>query len=102
MSALFSELTVLGFIGLVAFALVKFGVLEDVGKAVGEEELPELFETLHMALFATMIIFIIEVVLIIVVAQQKEKFWSDCEETVQNHNRVLEVHTILPCMDTSV
>ena len=101
MSALFSELTVLGFIGLVAFALVKFGVLEDVGKAVGEEELPELFETLHMALFATMIIFIIEVVLIIVVAQQKEKFWSDCEETVQNHNRVLEVHTI-PCMDTSV
>ena len=102
MSALFSELTVLGFIGLVAFALVKFGVLEDVGKAVGEEELPELFETLHMALFATMIIFIIEVVLIIVVAQQKEKFWSDCEETVQNHNRVLEVHTILPCMDDSV
>jgi len=93
-SALFSELTVLGFIGLVAFALVKFGALEDIGEAIGEEELPELFETLHMALFATMVIFIIEVVLIIFAAQQKERFWTVCEETVQSHNRVLEVKTI--------
>jgi len=113
MDALFAELTVLGFIGLVAFALVKFGVLEvitppplfnrlrggvgvsssitttqtnthhttdpkkslkvmlshlvflyssqQVGEAVEVEELPELFETLHMALFATMVILIIEV-----------------------------------------
>ena len=89
MEALFAELTVLGFIGLVAFALVKFGVLEDVGKQFDEEELPELFETLHMALFATMVIFIIEVVLIIFAAQQNEKMWSVSEETVQSHDKVL-------------
>jgi len=47
-----------------------------------------------MALFATMVIFIIEVVLIIFAAQQKERFWTVCEETVQSHNRVLEVKTI--------
>jgi len=52
---------VLGFIGLVAFGLGKSGLLEKVGKAVHQEELPELFETLHMALFATMVVFIVEV-----------------------------------------
>ena len=87
--SLFAELTVLGFIGLVAFGLGKSGLLEKVGDAVHQEELPELFETLHMALFATMVVFIIEVFVMLKAASHQEKQWDEFEGIALNHEAVL-------------
>ena len=60
-----------------------------MGEYVGQEELPELFETLHMALFATMVVFIIEVVIMIFAGERQERHWNAAEEYSQSHERPL-------------
>jgi hypothetical protein len=67
LEALFSEMTVLGFLGVVSFFITKSGAMQLVGDFVyGEgteeaEETGELFENVHMMLFLVMVLFIFQV-----------------------------------------
>ena len=55
-----------------------------------EEELPELIEYIHMALFLIMIVFIIEVLLLIRLGEHEKKRWYAAEQlTVHHQERLL-------------
>jgi hypothetical protein len=75
LEALFSEMTVLGFLGVVSFFITKTGAMQQVGDFVyGEgtaeaEETGELFENVHMMLFLVMVLFIFQVVALVKVRQ---------------------------------
>ena len=64
LKTIMKELTILGFLGLCAFLLNKSGVLPDIGEQFfghSEEErneLPEVFENIHMTLFFVMALFL--------------------------------------------
>lgn len=60
-NTVFSELTTLGFIGLLLFVVTKLDVLSGISSAYlgNEEELQESIEELHMALFLFIIIFLV-------------------------------------------
>ena len=67
LNQMFSEMTVLGFIGIVAFFINKAEFLDNISENVfgtSEEEkaeLKEMFENVHMMIFLVMIIFIVQV-----------------------------------------
>jgi len=65
LESLFSEMTVLGFLGVITFLVSKVGVLSEISVVVfGESEeefLTELLETVHYVLFGVMCFFILQV-----------------------------------------
>jgi Ca2+-binding EF-hand superfamily protein len=91
--AMFGELTVLGFIGLIAFAMQKAGLLTAVSKMVfsegdpkeNAERVPEMVETLHIQVFFIMLTFIAEVVFLIVMGKALEAKWAFAEEIIADH-----------------
>lgn len=95
--AMFGELTVLGFIGLVSFVLEKLHVFTYISEQVFDQEIvdegtnikgqeewqkkvPEIFESLHMLLFLVMVIFIFEVMLTIYYAKRIQDKWIVTEK----------------------
>lgn len=104
--AMFGELTVLGFIGLVSFMLGKLKVFtwisekvysSEIAKATGEEklelekEVPEIFENLHMMLFMVMCIFILEVLLTIYYAKMIQSQWEQAEGVCHDPEKLAAV-----------
>jgi len=102
--AMFAELTVLGFIGLLTFVMGKSGVLKSVSETVfdisgttaheqkeNEEKVPEIFETLHMMLFVVMCFFVVEVMLGLLVARSQQNQWTRVENIVQDDHSKLEL-----------
>ena len=64
LTSLYSELTLLGFIGLLMFTIFKLEILEELSKHLfGEgEEIKELGEQVHMVLFGVMALFLAQAV----------------------------------------
>ena len=65
---LFGELTVLGFLSMVTFCVTKMGVFDTLGARLfgegEEEELLEIFESVHFMLFFIMVFFVINVLVL--------------------------------------
>lgn len=85
LQAMFGELTVLGFIALIAFCSVKAGLLAEISMLVyGEDEkLVELFEGVHFLLFFVMVIFLVEACRLIVATLRAEEIWREAEADTQ-------------------
>lgn len=81
LNSLFSELTLLGFIGLSLFIIDKLQVVSTLSENVFGEEgyIGELCEAVHMALFLVMVLFLSTVILLIMVAQSVNKQWKAWE-----------------------
>jgi len=78
---LWQELTVLGFLSVLSFLAVKSTVLNVISEALfdEEEELSELVEDVHMLLFAVMVVFIFEVLLLLALGTRIERQWERFE-----------------------
>ena len=80
--SLFSELTLLGFIGLTLFLVFKMEWLKDLSKDLyGEEnEITELGEAVHMVLFLIMVIFLCQAVLMAQMGERILNKWRTWEQ----------------------
>jgi len=92
--AMFAELTVLGFIGLLTFVMARTGFLSATSAQVfqtsnsasaeeikeNKDRIPEMFEKLHMMLFLVMVIFVLEVGLLIWSVKWIRKRWEAIEK----------------------
>ena len=76
-----AEMTLLGFIGLVFFFVNKSSVLNNLSEKVfhEEEQLNELFETVHMILFLVMMIFLLQIIIQLKYASVLETDWQNFE-----------------------
>lgn len=80
-SALFSEMTVLGFLSLITFGVSKASLLQEMSAAIfGESEeregyLEELLERIHYVLFAVMCLFIFQVIALVHHGNIMEERW---------------------------
>eukprot|EP00656_Telonema_subtile_P042239 TRINITY_DN4774_c0_g2_i1.p1 TRINITY_DN4774_c0_g2~~TRINITY_DN4774_c0_g2_i1.p1 ORF type:complete len:693 (-),score=164.97 TRINITY_DN4774_c0_g2_i1:984-3062(-) len=107
---LFGELMVLGFIGLISFVVSKSGMLKELSHRVyncasesdhpdehrrrllmtEEEEcdqkITEAFETLHMMLFLTMVLFLCQVLIFIWLGMKEQRRWKEAEQMARRHN----------------
>lgn len=91
--AMFGELTVLGFIGLLTFISIRTEAAHWVGEHLFPEEpdeFVEILEDLHMLLFFVMVVFISEVVYLIQSGRSNIARWRDCEDAIENHDRYYE------------
>lgn len=90
-----TELTVLGFLSLLTFLLVQIGSAAGSPLSVqifGESEeelLAELIEYVHMGLFAILVVFIVEVLLLIQLGEREKKRWEDGEILATEHQQRL-------------
>jgi len=79
--AMFSEMTVLGFIGIIAFFINKSTFLVNISMNLfgtddeESKELTEMFENVHMMLFLVMILFIFQVLKLVMEGGKIEKYW---------------------------
>ena len=80
--SLFSELTLLGFIGLTLFLVFKMAWLKELSeKLYGEEnEITELGEAVHMVLFLIMVIFLAQAVLMAQMGERILSTWKTWEQ----------------------
>jgi hypothetical protein len=80
--SLFSELTLLGFIGLTLFLVFKMAWLKELSeKLYGEEnEITELGEAVHMVLFLIMVIFLAQAVLMAQMGEHILSTWKTWEQ----------------------
>jgi len=77
---LWQELTVLGFLSVLTFLLTKFSSYLDypIGAFFRPDEtewIAELLESIHMLLFAVMVVFIIEVLLLVRLGEREKRKW---------------------------
>mmetsp|Transcript_6674 Transcript_6674/g.10943 ORF Transcript_6674/g.10943 Transcript_6674/m.10943 type:complete len:629 (-) Transcript_6674:29-1915(-) len=85
-SALFAELTVLGFLSLIVFVVGQAGVISEISEQMfhEEEELQELIEKVHYLLFSVMVLFMIEALLLFKVGNYTVSVWRrfnrDCQD----------------------
>eukprot|EP00003_Mantamonas_plastica_P007359 TRINITY_DN1617_c0_g3_i2.p1 TRINITY_DN1617_c0_g3~~TRINITY_DN1617_c0_g3_i2.p1 ORF type:complete len:309 (+),score=43.48 TRINITY_DN1617_c0_g3_i2:68-928(+) len=80
--SLWEEMTVLGFVGLLSFLLVRTNVLTSLSEnQFGDPEyLPEILETMHMLLFLVMVIFIVQALFLVHIGQVVERRWRKFEK----------------------
>uniref|UniRef100_A0A7S1VF95 EF-hand domain-containing protein n=1 Tax=Grammatophora oceanica TaxID=210454 RepID=A0A7S1VF95_9STRA len=81
---LFGEMTVLGFLSMVTFFLSEFGFFEWLALKMyhdeeEDEELIEIFEVVHFAIFFIMVFFFLQVVILIRHAMENEKHWQSMD-----------------------
>ena len=86
--SLFGELTVLGFLSLCTFCITKLGVFEELSvKIFGKneaEELLEIFESVHFALFLVMVLFVLSVLNLVADGKSTEEEWIELEKSARN------------------
>jgi len=81
--SLFAEMTILGFLSVITFICTKIGFLEEISKHLfgtdGDEpqEMTELFEKVHYCLFAIMIFFVAQVIILVTLGTQSEEEVSE-------------------------
>ena len=80
LTSLYSELTLLGFIGLLMFTIFKLEILEELSKHLfGEgEEIKELGEQVHMVLFGVMALFLAQAVALAQFGEFIQRKWWAC------------------------
>ena len=80
LTSLYSELTLLGFIGLLMFTIFKLEILEELSKHLfGEgEEIKELGEQVHMVLFGVMALFLAQAVALAKFGEFIQRKWWGC------------------------
>lgn len=80
-TALFSELTTLGFIGLMLFVVFKLEWISELSEDLfGEEStIDELADTAHMVLFLIMVLFLAQVVGLVMLAEYIQSQWHTWE-----------------------
>ena len=80
-TALFSELTTLGFIGLMLFVVFQLEWIGDLSENLFEDEeaLDGLSETAHMVLFLVMVLFLAQVVGLVVLGENIQAQWHTWE-----------------------
>ena len=83
LTSLYSELTLLGFIGLLMFTIFKLEILEELSKHLfGEgEEIKELGEQVHMVLFGVMALFLAQAVALAKFGEFIQRKWHVWECT---------------------
>ena len=81
LEAMFGELTVLGFIALFAYFMIKFGVIEMLSMTLyhDPEHLLHLFEDIHFMLFFVMLIFLFQACILVVATLRSEDFFMRTE-----------------------
>eukprot|EP01052_Picozoa_sp_SAG31_P045086 SAG31_NODE_8106_length_1522_cov_1.542516_1_plen_354_part_00 len=86
--AMMKELTILGFIGLSTFLAQQAGLAVVISKAIFDdptgEDFTEILEGLHMTLFAVMMAFIMEVLLVIEMGKNNTKTWETVTSIIQS------------------
>ena len=82
LSALFGELTVLGFIALYAFFMLQTGVIPAVSILVygDSEHMLHLFEEIHFLLFFVMVIFLMQAFALVRALMAVEQAWHPCTQ----------------------
>ena len=82
LASLFGELTVLGFIGIVLFFTFKLQIIQDLNETLYDEEnaINEMSETVHMALFLVMIIFLGTDLILVRAGSRVEAGWRKQRE----------------------
>ena len=95
--SLFGEITVLGFLSLFTFCVTKMGFFETLSVRIfGEEEaeeLLELFESVHYALFFVMVLFVLLVLNLVSDGIKTEHEW------LEMNNECRDPHHIAKCVD---
>ena len=89
-SALFAELTVLGFLSLIVFVIGQAGVITDISLNIfqEEEELQELIEKVHYLLFAVMVLFMMEALLLFKMGNYTVTVWRRFNREAQDEASV--------------
>ena len=87
-SALFAELTVLGFLSLIVFVVGQAGIVSDISEKMfhEEEELQELIEKVHYLLFAVMVLFMIEALLLFKAGNRTVAVWRRFNRECQDES----------------
>ena len=87
-ASLFGEMTILGFLSVCTFVLIKSGIFETLSTDFfGKEEhdlLVEIFEQVHFALFFVMITFVMQVLVLAKQGMNTEKEWLKMERKCRN------------------
>ncbi len=86
LQAMFGELTVLGFIALCTYFMIKLGLIEFASMVIyhDPEHLLHLFEDIHFMLFFVMIIFLIEAGILIAATLNAERYFMRFEALLAN------------------
>ena len=87
-----AELTVLGFLALMTFLMVESGVLPILSALIygDAEHLVHLFERIHFALFAVMVLFLVGALWLLVAANHMRKQWEDYEQLIRSLVQAVE------------
>jgi len=82
LQAMFGELTVLGFIALYAYFMLRLGVLEWISLQIyhDPEHLIHLFEDIHFMLFFVMLTFLFQACILVLATLRAEEFFSRTEK----------------------
>mmetsp|Transcript_661 Transcript_661/g.1112 ORF Transcript_661/g.1112 Transcript_661/m.1112 type:complete len:765 (-) Transcript_661:50-2344(-) len=83
---LFGEMTVLGFLSVVTFAVTKAGWFSALSKIFfgDKEELLEIFEFVHFTIFFIMIAFVVQVLILVAAAMETERSWIEMDKAARN------------------
>lgn len=102
--SLFGEVTVLGFLSLFTFLLTRFGVFEALSMIVfgedeeeeieAEEELKELFESVHYNLFFVMVLFVLQVLHILKESMKTEAEWLQLDYASRDEEYIEHVTSV--------
>lgn len=95
MDSLFSEMTLLGFIGLLFFILTTTSVLANVSEKIfhNDEIISHMFHSVHMVLFLVMILFLIKTVVLLYAGKKQQAFWRKLENNAIRNEENLEALT---------
>ena len=96
--SLFGELTVLGFLSIFTFCVTKLGFFEQLSVQIfgheEEEELLEMFESVHYMLFFVMVFFVIGVLGLVRRAKDVERKWRMMNRACQNSEYMNQVYAM--------
>jgi len=92
LKSLFQELTLLGFIGLSLFLLDKLDAVHALSEDMfGEDDaIGEISESVHMALFLVMVIFLGTVIMLIRIGSQISRKWQTWEADILDQERIYD------------
>lgn len=81
LQAMFGELTVLGFIALCAYFMIKLGFIESMSNLIyhDPEHLLHLFEDIHFMLFFVMLVFLTQACILVLATLRAEEFFMRTE-----------------------
>jgi len=87
---IWSELTVLGFLALVTYLLIKSEALQAISRIVFEdpEHLVHMFEDIHFSLFFVLVLFLVLSLFMLTAAATTVKQWSSYREFIRSYEKV--------------